>query len=529
MLKIHDLPWAGRGMGPGQIGDPDGSGADNDDATEPSTILFWDDFYLNRYENLTREIGQPQLVPEATIEEPGFWLGSGYPTVFRDEESGVWRCEYNGKSTVPGEQPDSYALVAESPDGIHWEFPDLSAQVPLPYRKYPHQVLVNHQDVPEDADDPSLKVHFHQWDCFYDHQAENPEERVKGFVAGTESPLYTSPDGLRWKRMEGAEWRTEHPDPPSTAFWNHVRGTYVMNARPTPDAHPRRIAFTETTDWRTYTEPELIIGADALDTPLAEIYGMIAFPYASRFVGLVWIFHCEPPSMFKYWGGPTDCQLAYSYNGWHFHRSLRTPFIPNTEPGELGAGTMRPHSLVVDEDLQIRIYSSSARVEHGYHINAYRHTDYPSDRLENDPGDGYDQGAILMHKLRLDGFYYLKSSSGRGLLGTRGLLWHGGEAYLNVQSGHQVHVQVTDVEGAPIEGYRFEDCEPFRGDALGWSPRWTGGRGLNEFTGQAIRLEVQLNNARIYAIRGLFTAMANRETRTFVQTGEVPKRRLGFG
>ena len=75
----------------------------------------------------------------------------------------------------------------------------------------------------------------------------------------------------------------------------------------------------------------------------------------------------------------------------------------------------------------------------------------------------------------------------------------------------------------------FEDCEPFRGDALGWSPRWTGGRGLNEFTGQAIRLEVQLNNARIYAIRGLFTAMANRETRTFVRTGEAPKRRLGFG
>ena len=73
------------------------------------TLLFWDDNYLSRWNNCRRGIGQPQLVPEATLEEPGFWLGSGYPTAFK-HESGVWRILYNGKSVVPEEQPDSYAL-----------------------------------------------------------------------------------------------------------------------------------------------------------------------------------------------------------------------------------------------------------------------------------------------------------------------------------------------------------------------------------------------------------------------------------
>ena len=262
------------------------------------TLLFWDDNYLSRWNNCRRGIGQPQLVPEATLEEPGFWLGSGYPTAFK-HESGVWRILYNGKSVVPEEQPDSYALVAESDDGIHWEKPDLTDRVPLPDRRYPNQVLSKSED-------------FHQWDCYFDERAEDPNERVKGFAVGKGNHLWTSPEGLNWTRVEGVEWRKHSPDPPSTAYWNHVRDCYVISARPAPHAHPRRVALSETKDFRTYSEPELVLATDALDTPLAEIYGMVAFPYADKFVGLVWIYHTDPVPLVKYWGGKTDCHLAYS-------------------------------------------------------------------------------------------------------------------------------------------------------------------------------------------------------------------------
>jgi hypothetical protein len=268
-----------------------------------------------------------------------------------------------------------------------------------------------------------------------------------------------------------------------------------------------------------------VLATDALDTPLAEIYGMVAFPYADKFVGLVWIYHTEPTSLVKYWEGKTDCHLAYSYNGWHFNRSIRTPFIPNAEPGEYGAGTMRPHSLVVDDDLQIRIYSSASKLEHGYHINPH----VGPKRLDRGPaGEGNDTGALLMHKLRLDGFYYVESCFGPGMFGTRSLYWQGGEARFNIQSGLETRVQVTDPVGEVIEGYSYADCLPFTGDALDWSPRWTGGRGLAPFTGQAIRLEVEMNNARIYAIRGDFLPLSGRELRSFMDRGEKPIPRPGF-
>ena len=483
--------------------------------SSPTTLLFWDDYYLNRRENLKRRVGQPELVPEATFEEPNFWISSGYPTVFR-HESGVWRMLYNGKSSFPDEQGqyshDRFPLLAESDDGIRWRTPDLTRRVPLPDRRFPHQVM------PVDE--------FGQWDCYFDERAEDPNERVKGLVmlsAGERTGLWTSPDGLSWKRVAGVQWRAgENIDPPSTAFWNEVRQSYVISARPSRRLK-RVVAFSETTDWRHFTDEELVLLPDAQDTPLAELYGLVAFPYAGKFIGLLWIYHTEPKSLNKYWEGTTDCQLAYSYNGWHFQRSLREAFMPNTAPGELGGGVVRPHCMLVDDDDQIRIYSSSSSLEHGYHIH-----DHIGRKRVIGPGEGKDKGAILMHRLRLDGFFYLQSNAGPGMLGTVPLLWRGGEVSLNVQSGHEVRVQVTDIEGKPFEGYRFADCDPFKGNQLFWTPGWKGGRGLKEFTKKAIRLEVELNNARIYAMRGDFTALASGEARVFLATGKEPVHRPGF-
>ncbi len=487
----------------------------NPPKSDPMTLLFFDDHYLNRWENLSRHIGRPELVPEATFRDPEHWTASGYPTVFR-HESGIWRCLYQGKSLEMPLGNDTYQkrypLVAESDDGIHWRIPDLTKLIPLPNRRYRHQLF------PIDK--------FREWDCYYDERAEDPNERIKGLVTDYDGPnthLWTSPDGLRWKEIAGVRWRPGTPDPPSTAFWNEVRGTYVISARPTPKTHPRRVAFSETRDWRNFSDHELVLAADALDTPLAQLYGMPVFPYAGKFVGLLWIYHTEPKSMRKYWEGTTDIQLTYSYNGWHFQRTLREPFMPNPGPGEPGAGVMRPHCLFVDDDDQIRIYSSSSSLEHGYHID-----DFVGRQRIVGTAEGKDHGAILMHKLRLDGFVYLQSNAGPGMLGTRPLFWKGGEVRLNVLSGHEVRVQVTDPLGKVQEGYTFADCEPFMGDDLYWTPSWKGGRQLKEFTNKGIRLEVELNNARIYAIRGDFIPMSARETRDYMDTGKEPVYRPGF-
>jgi len=42
---------------------------------------------------------------------------------------------------------------------------------------------------------------------------------------------------------------------------------------------------------------------------------------------------------------------------------------------------------------------------------------------------------------------------------------------LNVRAPHgRVRVQITDELGVPLTGYTFEDCAPFQGDKLFWTP-----------------------------------------------------------
>jgi hypothetical protein len=481
------------------------------------TVLFFDSFYLNRWENLRRCVGHPEPAPEATFVDPDHMIAVGYPAVFRDE-AGKWRCLYQGMPAEPGDASPGdasrqrYPLVAESDDGMSWKIPDLTKLVPLPDRRYPNQVL------------PAEK--FGQWNHYVDERAEDPQQRLKGLVQfpGGKTSLWTSSDGLKWSQVEGVEWCRYGPDTPANAFWNEERQSYVFVTRPRNPhghtavypgiAHPRRYAVSETKDWQTFSEPELALMCDSLDPPLAELYGLPVFPYEGIYIGLMWIYDtvpyrsADPKTMRKYYGGKVDCQLVYSYNGWHFQRTLREPFIPNAPTGQYGAGVLHPTTLMVDDEQSIRIYSSSSKVEHGYH-------DWLGDWET-------DLGAILMHRLRLDGFMYLESVGGLGILGTRPLFWYGGELRLNVQSVQEARVQVTDIAGKAIEGYSFGDCEPFSGDELFWQPRWKNGRAMADLSKQVLRVEIGLENARIYAIRGDFLPLSDREARQIVETGEEP-------
>jgi hypothetical protein len=338
---------------------------------------------------------------------------------------------------------------------------------------------------------------------------------VKGFVNYRDSDeaytgyayLYISADGLSWQQLEGASWHPSAIDPAVSAFWNPYRKSYTIAAR--PKWGDRRISVYETRDWRSFSEPQVVIRTDAQDTPVSEVYGMPVFPYEGIFVGLLWIYHVPPVvhTTHKYVHGKVDCQLAYSYNGWHFQRALRKRFLPIFEPGEFGYGCIFPSSMVVTNDKKIRIYSSASKAEHG--------------QIHSHPDLGL--GALLLHELRLDGFSYLESPGGSGSFITRPLFISGENLMLNVQAPQgEVHVQITDPAGKPHDGYTFEDCIPFAGDDLFWSPRWKDNKSFSRFTEQAVRLEGKLFNGRIYSIRGDFIPIQLMELRRFNDQGTRP-------
>jgi hypothetical protein len=455
-----------------------------------TTVLFFDDWPLDRRDHVDRHVGHPELQPEATFVDPRLNVTWGYPSVFRDSDRGVWRCLYQGWDF---DRKRLFPLVAESNDGMTWHTPDLSKTISLPDRAHPHQVLP--------------VAEFSEWNpCYYDERAAS-SERLKGMVfwqTGTNNPqsfLWVSPDGLHWRRVENVHWQRDTPDPVTAAFWNECRSTYVLTTR--PSLNDRRIAVSETKDWHTFSDPELSFEADALDSPLAQTYGMPVFPYEGWFIGLLWMFHVSPDvkgeSPLKFLGGKVDCQLAYSRNGWHFQRGLRDPFIANSDPSQFGAGCIQPSCLVLDDKETVRIYGSAAIHEHGYLL----------------PGDG----ALVLHTLRLDGFTYLQSSGGAGLIGTRPLLWRGGRLELNVLApAGEVRVQITDSKGAVLPGWSFDECVRFAGDDLHWEPRWTNDKTLQILPERALRIEVHLDNARLYAIRGNFKVLTAAQTNIYDQS-----------
>lgn len=468
----------------------------------PHTILFFDDQRLSQRANMQRRIGRAIRIEESTFRDPEYETQWAYPSVFFDSGSGKWRMTYLG-FPQPGSSHKRVALLAESEDRIHWQRRDTTAELDLPDRQAMNQVL-------------PLKE-FCEWPACYVDPRAPAEERIKGLVVFhpskhfVESRLWVSPDGLHWTCKEGVQWQKSGPDPGVHTFWNEVSESYCITTR--PDWSDRRIAIFETRDWEHFTDPELVMQADALDEPLTEPYGMPVIPYHGYYIGLLWLFHCVPyvegSSPHKFIDGRVDCQLAYSLNGRHWQRTLREPLIPNGAPGAPDAGAVYPASCVLADNGDIDLYASSCTCQHG-RIPA-------------------GSGSIAAYRLRRDGWVFLESRAGVGLVGTRSVFWQGGELEINVACPDgEARVQLTDARGIPLEGYTFEDALPFAGDDRAWIPQWRDGRRVEALRERCLRIEIRLNNGRLFAIRGDFLPLVGGHVWRWEEDGVRPEPRPGF-
>ena len=476
-----------------------------------STLLFFDDNVLAVRENVIRGVGSPELIPESVWrDDERLSTAWGYPGVFFDEDDGLWRMVYQanvaGNAAVRRWGMRVCKLVAESEDGLQWRPRDTTKLVDIPRRRFPHQVA-------DGAD---------EWAGLYLDERADPSERIKRLAV---REVWASPDGLRWRHI--ADWRPDVVDAPMCAFYNEVFGRHFIIAR--PGKGDRRVALYQTDDWRSFEGPVLLLQTDGQDDPLTDLYGMPVFPYEGWFIGLVWLYHgaaqFQGSSAYKFTGGKVDCQLAYSLNGLGWQRTLRETFIGNGDPGSPTAGCVYPSSLVMRPDTDdIWIYASACTHEHGLTPRG--------------------SGSIVAYRMRRDGFVHLQSRSGVGRIVTKPMYWRGGELRLNVQglgpgaradpSGNFLltcgaRVQIAaGIRGQPIEGYTFDECRAYAGDSLQWRPTWRSGRKLDQLKGQIIQVGIELNNARLYAIRGDFQLLCPREVLDFEETGEPPAPRPGF-
>ncbi len=450
-------------------------------------LNFLDDWNLYSRYNFERKLGRPEYVPEATLEDElceGTW---DFPCVAYIEEEDKYIGLYIAAITPKGLDTTGMSFTpkngvicyAESKDGIHWVKPDMSDKVKLYDRRTPNQVSDAFEGSPVFYDkwtsDASarFKVIYNYWSNGEDGHERGEECRA----------LMVSPDGINWSRSK-VYWNIGASDSPTSLCCDPDTGCYYMYARKYNG--DRRVWGWKTKDFESFEELGLCMHPDPMDKAMVGFYGMPTFKYENVFFGLLWRIFCHQQVM-GLANGPIDIGLTYSYDGSHFNRASYDAFIPRNPLGEHGGGCIYSSCMFVDKDNSIRIYSGASKAEHFQNQNL-------------------NDAALMLHKLRLDGFMYLESISRTATLRTKWLRITGDELKINAKCPYgSVRVQIVDEKGKPIPGFTYNDCKPMQGDELFWQPEWAGGKLSNVIDGRKRRqLDIEVVSGQLFAVRGDF-------------------------
>lgn len=470
--------------------------------------LFFDDGALWGRDNLVRKYGVPKL--EAMYTDGIFSTDIGTGFVFRTID-GKYRMIYCGKSVNDHRLA---CLMAVSEDGVHFMPEDTRDKVCVENRVADHELLKLPVEEPEVA-------------CIYEDSQAFPEERYKMLVCERclsemeqKHLLYTSEDLFHWEQKKDIFWGQGKAEPVAGAFYNKTEECCTILQR--PDWGVRRIGYTETKDWKCYTEYAPCMQADSLDEPLAELYGLKAVAYHGMYIGFPYLYSGHKSEYNgKFYGGTIEAQLAYSFDGRYWQRSLREPFLgPKTALEKTGREypLMWLSSVWECDDGDILIYASASERVHG--------------EAFGNPGTG----KIHIYSLRKDGFIFLETEDKdiESSICTREMIWQGGEMCVNIQAvSATIAVRVT-CEKTPddtnfmgfseeIEGYSHEDCIPFSGDSKDWMPVFKSGKKLDDLKGKTIVIEVKFSDGRLYSLEGDFTNIGNIQASRYRKMQKMPE------
>ncbi len=465
--------------------------------------LFFDDNGLFGKENVTRTYGKPALAATYADGVCSTDFCTGW--AFRLDD-GRWRLLYFGHSTAfTGKR--LFAAISE--DGVHFA-PEMLDPRPDD-GDFAHQVM----RLPHDAE-----VAF----IYEDTHTDDPAARYKLLMAEHDmaqlcvyDTLFVSGDLLHWTKKEGVRWG-DGTEPLASVFYNHKTQTHTILLRPFWGI--RRVGYKETADWAHFSDFVNCLNVDAADEHLAEIYGMYAFAYEGMFIGLPHLYRgLANEYNAKYKNGTIDTQLAYSYDGRYWQRSLREPFISGADTA---ADTVHPLVWVFNAhaDAQgITFFASASAHEHGPAFSQ--------------PGTG----KILVYTLRTDGFMALESADATraSVVTTREKVWHGGELHLNLKAARATLAVFASDESElvsgnvlgfarPLAGYGHEDCVPFDGDSTDWVPQFKNGATLAALAGKTLVFEVRFENGALFSLAGDFTDVFNTEAARYRRFGVLPQK-----
>lgn len=448
--------------------------------------LFVDDYLVESKDNVSlvyhsfvKDERNPILVPDRPWEEDAVYL---YGTVLPGEDGKGYRAWYHAYA-----EGEYRMLYATSADGIHWEKPSLGLvdykgskdnNLLFRFTHENHNPQVMH--TPWETD-PNRRYKL----IFFEYGRTPPNFTVCGYYG------MTSPDGIHWSEVTKRPILVDSPGDVGNFVYDSIANRYVGWPKKFAEERGYRrrcIGFTETTDFESWPETELVLTPDAFDdrwlTPAdvakgahTDFYGLCGFVYETMYLGFLWMFPITNGEN----DGPCFVELATCRDGKHWQREEepRPRLLDVGKPGTWDDGMVfTPNHPLVEGDT-IKLFYGGFDETHGA---------------------GKARACIGLATLRKDGFASLHAGESEGTVETSLLDGTAGALSVNyaVRDGGGVRVEVLARNGLTVPGYGLDDCVPLNGDSVSERVQWKGLDTLPQ-TSAPIRLRFVMTKADLYS------------------------------
>ncbi|MBN1554988.1 MAG: hypothetical protein JXA11_09595 [Phycisphaerae bacterium] len=426
--------------------------------------LFVDRFLVDAMENVSFRLHEPVAQPL-----PASPLPISYTTVLKEGET--YRAYYRDyHPEYDGEYEDGnegeITCYAQSADGHEWMFPDLGV-CDVKSKRGGNVILAD------------VLACAHNFSPIRDHKpGVAPDAQYKALaglhpsaVKKPECGLYAfqSQDGIHWTKMRDKPVITSERfafDSQNVSFWSEAEGCYVSYYRTwqTPHGNLRTISRATSDDYLHWSEPT----AMNPNLPGEHIYTSQTHPYFRA----PHIYIATPTRFMPDRGESTDILFMAARPGaTAFERLFTEAFIrPGLDPNRWGNRSNYVNRYVVPTGpAEMSIWHSSG----------------------------------IRYTLRTDGFISVRAGAEQGEFLTKPLTFTGETLVVNYSTSAAggLRVELQDVGGEAIPGFRLDDCPVIVGDAIEHTVTWKDNPSLAGRAGKPVRLRFVMNECDVYSLQ----------------------------
>lgn len=413
--------------------------------------LFVDSFLIERLDNTSLKLHEPQLAPPMT--EPANDME--YGTVIKDGD--LFRLyTRDGRGSKHDGDETEVTRYCESRDGIHWTKPKLGL-VEIDGSKDNNVIL-------------HAAPYCHNFSPMLDTRQGVPADARFKALAGTVKTglaAFLSGDGIHWRQLRPEPvitYTKEYAfDSQNVSFWSESEQCYVCCFRHFLDNKLRSVCRTTSTDFVTWTEPVPL----KPNFPGEHLYTTLTHPYFRA----PHIYIATPTRFHPARGESTDILFMTARGDRPFDRTFREAFIrPGLDPARWGnRSNYAALNVVPTGPAEMSIYTTPFR----------------------------------RFVLRTDGFASVHAGADPGEMLTKPFRFAGQELEINysTSAAGSVQVEIQDADGKPFPGFGALDCTEIVGDEIARIVNWKDGRDVSELSTRPVRLRFLLREADLFAIQ----------------------------